>query len=209
MSEPDNLPRIFQANVDRLFQRVIEPGLDALSTHGELRFGETVAMEEFLDRAKAQTDNYTANEGAKAYALVLAGVFERQLRIWARNQRTGPLREKVNNEKFPTLVAECARDAGVDLADKRLGHALNEMFLVANVFRHGDGRSLTKLRSHSPDLWIYERSRYVDVVSPNPDDSEKLLLQPRDVARYAGACVRFWGRADKLVGAVADPPPYS
>jgi hypothetical protein len=208
MSEPDKLPRIFQANVDRLFQRVIQPGLDALSVHAELRFGETLSMEEFLDRAEAQTDNYTANEGAKAYVLVLAGVFERQLRIWARSKRTGPLREKVSNEEFLILVADCARDAGVDLADKRLGHALNEMFLVANVFRHGDGRSLTKLRSHSPELWVYERSRYVDLVSPNPDDSEKLLLQPGDVVRYAGACVRFWGRADKLVGAVADHPAY-
>jgi hypothetical protein len=32
VSEPDNLPRIFQANVDRLFQRVILLGLNALPT---------------------------------------------------------------------------------------------------------------------------------------------------------------------------------
>lgn len=36
-------------------------------------------MEEFLEKAKAQTDNYTACEDAKAYALTLAGLFERQL----------------------------------------------------------------------------------------------------------------------------------
>ena len=163
-------------------------------------------MEEFLARAKAQTDNYIANEGAKAFTLALAGLFERQLRIWARIQRTGPLRGKVWNERFRTLVANCAREANVDLTDKCLGHALIEMFLVANVFRHGDGPSLADLRSHSPRLWNYERSRYVDLLPPNPDDSEKLLLQPADVVRYAVACFRFWGRADKATGAVADPP---
>ena len=103
MSEPDTLPRIFQANVDRLFQRVIVQGLNALPIHAELRFGETQSMEEFLARAKAQTDNYTANEGAKAFTLALAGLFERQLRIWARIQRTGPPRGKVWNERFRTL----------------------------------------------------------------------------------------------------------
>lgn len=90
MCEPDYLPRIFQANGDRLFQRVILVGLNALPIHAELRFGEAPSMEEFLARAKAQTDNYTANEGAKAYTLALAGLFERQLRIWARIRRTDP-----------------------------------------------------------------------------------------------------------------------
>ncbi len=206
MNERDNLPRIFQANVDRLFQRVILPRLNALPIHAELRFGEAPSMEEFLERAKAQTDNYTACEGAKAYALILAGLFERQLRIWARSRRTGLAHVKVRSERFRALVVDCAREADIDLVDKRLGHVLIEMFLVANVFRHGDGPSLTDLRSHSPELWDYEQSRYVDLLTPNPDDSENLLLQPPDVVRYAAACARFWGRADKLVGAVADPP---
>jgi hypothetical protein len=112
-----------------------------------------------------------------------------------RIRRTGPLRDKVRNERFRTLIVDCAREADVDLVDKCLGHALTEMFLVANVFRHGDGPSVVDLRSHSPQLWDYERSRYVDLLPPNSDDSEKLLLQPTDVVRYAGACARFWGRA--------------
>lgn len=206
MSEPDYLPRIFQANVDRFFQRVILLGLNALPIHAELRFGEAPSMEEFLARAAAQVDNHTANEGAKAYALALAGLFERQLRIWSHIRKTGPLPDKVRTEGFRDLVVNCAHMANVDLADKCLEHMLIEMFLVANVFRHGDGRSVAGLRKHSPRLWDYERSRYVDLLPPNPDDSEKLLLQPADVVRYAAACFRFWGRADKLGGAVTDPP---
>jgi hypothetical protein len=206
MDAPDNLPRVFQANIDRLFQRVILPGLHSLPIHEELQFGVTDSMDEFLHRAKTQTDNYTANEGAKAYTLALAGLFERQLRTWARTQRPGPLRETVWKERFRDLVADCAREAAVDLDQNGLGATLVEMFLVANVFRHGDGPSLADLRGHAPDLWAYERSRYVDLLPPHPDQSEKLLLQPGDVVRYAGACCRFWGRADKLVGTVADPP---
>jgi len=206
MGQPDNFPRSFQANIDRFFQRIILPGLNELPIHAELRFGEAPSMEEFLTRAKAQTDNHTASEGAKAYTLALAGLFERQLRIWMRGRRTGPARDKVRSERFRPLVIECAREGEVDLSDRRLGHTLVEMFLVANVFRHGDGPSVTELRSHAPELWDYERSRYVDLLPPNPDDSEKLLLRPGDVVRYAVACVRFWGRADKLPGAVLDPP---
>lgn len=206
MSQPDNLPRIFQANVDRLFQRIILPGLRALPIHAELHFGEAASMDQFLDRAKAQTDNYTANEGAKSYTLTLAGLFERQLRIWARNHRTGPSQGKIATMRFRDLLTDCANVGNVDLDHDGLGHALVEMFLVANVFRHGDGPSVADLRGHSPDLWTYERTRYVDLLPPNPDESEKLLLEPVDVVRYAGACGRFWGHADKLAGAVTRLP---
>jgi len=135
MSESDHLPRIFQANIDRLFQRVILPGLEALPIHAELRFGEAASLDECLAGARAQTDNYTANEGAKAYALALAGLSERQLRIWARSKRTGSLRDKVLKEQFRDLFSGCALEAGVDLSIGQLGHHLIEMFLVANVYR--------------------------------------------------------------------------
>jgi hypothetical protein len=207
MSTLDDLPRIFQANIDRLFQRVIMPGVNALPIHAELRFGEAASMEDALARAKAQVDNYTASEGAKAHALVLAGLFERQLRIWARSWKIGPPRDWERNEaSFLTIFTDCALKAEIDLEDTGLGHALMEMFLVANVFRHGDGRSVKDLRSQSPELWDYERSRYVDLLPPNPDESEKLLLQADDVVRYARACARFWGCADKVEGAVTEPP---
>jgi hypothetical protein len=202
----DNLPRIFQANIDRLFHRVILPGLQALPIHAELHYGETSSMDEFLDRAKEQTDNYTANEGAKAYTLVLAGLFERQVRIWARSRGINAGQKNAGREPFREFILECAKVASVDLGERKLGHNIVEMFLVANAFRHGDGNSVDDLRKHSPDLWTYKRSRYVDLLPPNPDASEKLLIQPDDVVRYAGACGRFWGRADKLVGAIADLP---
>ncbi|THK33640.1 hypothetical protein EHS39_35115 [Ensifer sp. MPMI2T] len=205
MTTPDYLPRIFQANIDRLFQRVILPGLHALPVHAELCAEEASSMNDLLMKAEAQVDNYTASEGAKAYTLVLAGLFERQLRIWARSS-SAPLREEASKEKFRKLVTDCAREFDVDLEHRRVGRTLVEMFLVANVFRHGDGPSVANLREQSPELWIYEQSRYVDHLPPNGDESEKLLLEPDDVVRYATACSRFWGLADKFDGALVDPP---
>jgi hypothetical protein len=206
MAQPNNLPRIFQCNTDRLFQRVILPGLEALPIHAELTFGTTDSIDEFLDRAAAQVDNYTANEGAKSYALVLAALFERQLRIWGRALGVAMAGAKPGREPFRDYLDACALAGDVDLIEGGLGKNLAQMFLVANVFRHGDGPSLEELRGHSPDLWSYERARYVDLLPPNLNESEKLLLEPADVVRYAGACCRFWGRADKLPMASKDPP---
>jgi hypothetical protein len=202
MSDGNSLPRIFQANTDRLFQRLIQPGLAALPIHSELRFGEAATMDKFLDRAAAQVDNYTANEAAKAFTLTLAGLFERQLRIWGRSLNvTG---KKPGREIFREYLPACAAAGDVDL--NGVSDSLIEMFLVANVYRHGDGTSVSDLRSHASDRWAYDPSRYVDILPPNGEQSEQLLVGPEDVVRYAGACARFWGRADKLPMAVRDPP---
>lgn len=83
-SNADQLPRVFQANLAGLFDRIILPRLAALAVHLRLERGEAATLDAFLDRAAAQVDNYTANEAAKAYVLTLAAVFERQLSVWAR-----------------------------------------------------------------------------------------------------------------------------
>lgn len=202
MCAGDNLPRVFQANTDRFFQRLIRPGLDALPIHPELRFGEAASMDEFLDRAAAQVENYTANEAAKAFTLTLAGLFERHLRIWGRS--LGVMGKQPGRELFREYLRLCAAAGGADLDGIR--DSLVEMFLVANVFRHGDGKSVDDLRAHAPDRWTHDRSRYIDILPPNGEQSEQLLVRPEDVVRYAGACARFWGRADKLPMAVRDPP---
>jgi hypothetical protein len=206
MTPHANLPRIFQANTHRLFQRLINPGLAALPIHQMLLFGTAGSMDEFLDRAAAQVDNYTANEAAKAFTLTLAGLFERQLRIWGRGIGVRIKGVKPGREPFRQDLPLCAEVGDVDLDDGRLGFNLVEMFLVANVYRHGDGTSVTDLSIHAPERWAFEPSRYVDLLPPNAERSEQLLVRPDDVTRYAGACGRFWGRADKLPLAVTEVP---
>jgi len=205
MTPQDNLPRIFQANTDRLFQRIVRPTLAAPPIHAVLTFGETGSMDDFLDRAAAQVDNYTANEAAKAFTLMLAGLFERQLRIWGRVRGLTMEKHKFGREPFREYLRLCAVEGGVDLDEAAIGDDLVEMFLVANVYRHGDGTSVKDLKAHAPDRWAYDSSRYVDLLPPNAEQSEQLLLQPADVVRYTAACARFWGRADTLDHAVRDP----
>ncbi|MCP2091987.1 UNVERIFIED_ORG: hypothetical protein J2Y81_008093 [Paraburkholderia sediminicola] len=197
MNRQESLPRIFQANIVRLFERVIQPGLDALPIHPELQYGEAASLDEFLDRAAAQVDNYTANEAAKAYSLILAGLFERQVRIWGRGLPVNKAGKKQGREPFLDYLMLCTKTADVDPGSE-LGNDLKEMFLVANVYRHGDGPSATELKKFAPCRWLYAPSKYVDLLPPNREDSEQLLLQPADVIRYAVACARFWGYADKL-----------
>ncbi len=133
----------------------------------------------------------------------MATLFERQLRIWGRGLGVAMGKHKPGREPFREYLLLCAVACGVDLNDGPLGDDLAEMFLVANVYRHGDGTSVDDLRAHAPARWTYDPSRYVDLLPPNAEQSEQLLLLPADVTRYAGACARFWGRADKLPMAVA------
>lgn len=115
-------------------------------------------------------------------------------------------KHKPGREPFRAHLALCAQAGTVALEDGRLGFNLIEMFLVANVLPHGDGASVEDLRAHAPNRWRYDPSRHVDLLPPNAEQSEQLLVQPGDVIRYAGASARFWGRADRLPMVVVDPP---
>lgn len=84
MDNAAQLLRIFQANIDRFYVRVIATTLNGLQTHASLESGVTSDLNLFLDRCAAQVDNHTANEAAKAFALTLDGVFERQLARWTK-----------------------------------------------------------------------------------------------------------------------------
>ena len=178
----EQLPRIFQANLARLYERVIQPAIDGLVLHPVLERGEASSMDEFLDRAAAQVDNYTANEAAKSFVLTLAAVFERQLSIWARAMG---LIDVAKLRGFQEQLLACAELASVDLAIDDLGAELIEMFTVANVVRHGD---------------------YIDLLPGPRLPSESLRIRSNDLVRYIMATTRFWGRADPLPMAVTDPP---
>ncbi len=84
MQSIDNWPRTIQANLCRFYERIILPATGNAPIHDEIITGVAPDMGTFFDRAKAQINNYTANEANKAYALVLVTLFERYLRLWAR-----------------------------------------------------------------------------------------------------------------------------
>lgn len=203
----DQLPRIFQANIVRLYERVVRPGLGLLPVHSELVFGEAPTLDAFLDRAAAQVDNYTANEAAKAYALTVAAVFERQLSAWARaiDARAGA-EAAARPSRYEALLRRCAEHAGLDLDGLGLAPDLKELLLVGNVVRHGEGPSCDRLRDLAPGLWDYAPTDYVDIVAGPPPVSERMRIREADIARYVRAAGRFWGHADPLPMAAREVP---
>lgn len=199
MNVAEQLPRVFQANADRFYQRVVLATLANLQTHDALAEGETSDVDVFLDRCAAQVDNYTANEAAKAFALTLDGMFERQMSRWANALG-------VKAKSFEALATACARRVSVDLEKAGIADDLTELHLVANVARHGDGGSCDKLKARSPQLWHSPLDDYYDLAPDPVPVSEELRIRPDDLRRYARAVVRYWGHVDQLPNAVADPP---
>lgn len=205
-SQTNQLPRMFQANLARLFERVIQPTMIALPVHSLLETGEAATMDQFLDRASAQVDNYTANEAAKAFTLTLAATFERQMSIWARSVHLDSTKNMPTLRGFQDFLTFCAERAGIDVGQGELGADLTEMFLVANVVRHGEGSSCEKLKTIAPALWENAASDYHELMAGPRIPSERLRIRTGDLVRYIRATTCFWGLADPLPMAVIDPP---
>ncbi len=92
---------------------------------------------------------------------------------------------------------------------ERLGDiqdVLTEGHKIANIVRHGDGDTSADLRQIAPRLWQSDPGAYVDI-NPDPSPDSTLLIVTDDYLRdYTRAGLRFCGRADRLPGAINDPP---
>ncbi|MCZ3378434.1 hypothetical protein [Rhizobium sp. AG207R] len=207
MNDLENqLPRIFQCNLHRFYQRVIVPVLENLP---EPVLREVVAansIEENLDLMAAQVDAHTHNEAAKAFVLALAGLFERQLRHWALHLFAPPNPREIYEGDFAKLLDRCFEAKELNGSRDNVRKDLVQAYLVANVVRHGDGRTSKNLREIAPELWIYDRSEYIDINAGPSPHSEQIRIRSHDVRRYVHAGVRFWGRVDPLPMAVTEPP---
>lgn len=107
---------------------------------------------------------------------------------------------------FQDFLALCAERAEIDVGQGELGADLTEMFMVANVVRHGEGSSCEKLKTIAPALWDDTANDYQDLLAGPPIPSEHLRIRTGDLIRYIRATTRFWGLADPLPMAVIDPP---
>ncbi len=197
----ESWPRTIQANLHRFYERIILPAMKGAPVHPKLMTGEAPTMDEFLDRAAAQVDNYTANEANKVYALVLIALFERYLRLWAAQILAGT-GVKTRYGDLIALIDAVAEKAGIDLVGHDLRATLQEALIVGNAVRHGEGSSLDKVRTSAAHLIDRSKRDYIDLIAQETPDSEWLCIRPRDIERYVAAMIRFWGLADKLPMAV-------
>lgn len=104
------------------------------------------------------------------------------------------------------LLKGCAQIASLDLVTIGVGDDLNELHLVANVVRHGEGRSCDELKTRAPRLWYNPSQDYYDLAPGPVPVSDELRIRPDYLRRYARAVTRFWGHVDPLPNAVIDPP---
>lgn len=203
----DLLPRIFQADLDRFYTRVVLPALASLPLYDEVKTsGSAASMTEFLEQAKMHTSNLLAFEARRCFALTLDGLFERQLRIWVRVHVPENQRARVGVILVNPLIQEAAERHGLDLKTGEVGSTIEELHVVANVVRHGDGRAVKKLRQLAPHLWKYADNAISTKSEEQSILSEGIQLSDADFARYMRAVMRFWGLADREPGAVVDAP---
>ncbi|MEH3116792.1 MAG: hypothetical protein PGN25_04095 [Methylorubrum populi] len=199
------LPRVFQANLDRLYTRVVRSALDLLPTHADALIAGPGPADELLARLAMQVDNHTAQEACRAFALVLAATFERQLRLWSRMVLPELGAARVARCKVAGLLDRIMAVRGLELAPD-VRPAIEEMLLLANVVRHGDGPSCDALRKVAPDLWGPGVGTFDQAMPASPLHSDGLGIGPADLHRYASALFQFWGAADAMPLATVDAP---
>ncbi|MBN9306926.1 MAG: hypothetical protein BGO82_05510 [Devosia sp. 67-54] len=198
----DLLPRSFQADIMRFFDRAARPLLTDMTPHVGIKTGEKATIDEFLDDARKLTDNRVAFETRRILALSLVAIFERQLRIWGRVHIDDLPADRVSAMPLDQLLDILVALRHIEIEPKAVD-TLKEMVLVGNVTRHGDGRSIDELRKAAPALWTSgdaeaERASYTL--------SEKLEIRDEDFQRYMNAAVAFWGWADREPFAVRAGP---
>lgn len=195
--ESSQLPRVFQANIDRLYLRVVRGGLDRLPTHAEALVEATDSETEALARLARQVDNHTAEEARRAFALMLAAAFERQLRLFGRMVLPATEADNVARREIMRLLDRVTEICSLALAPG-VRADIEEMSLLANVVRHGDGRSCDALRRMAPRLWSPGMETFDQAMPAFPLTSNGIRVGADDLRRYAAALIRFWGAADTL-----------
>lgn len=200
------LPRVFQMNLHRFYTRVAAPTMMGLGEPQPWELGDLGSLDAGLGRAAAQVDAYTRNEAAKAFVLVLSAMFERQLRQWALHLFQQPRKPDVGRQNLAALLDESISEAGLDGSTGAVRETLMEAHEVVNIFRHGDGNASKTLIKSAPRFWSYDPRDYADINPPPSPDSALLVIPAGYLENYTRAGLRFWGRADRVDGAVEDPP---
>jgi hypothetical protein len=118
----------------------------------------------------------------------------KELRGWEIDGR--PANQKVAPANFDVLKL-ILTEFGYMLEQQPFYSNLSESRLVANVVKHGDGKSCEQLQAAAPQL--FEGYTYhFDIFSK----ADSLVISPSDFARYADAIREFWDSFPEWL-----PPP--
>ena len=178
-----------QADIHRFFIRIIHPALTEFTPGPDVPGRETSGVDVFLERARANTHNELCYEMRRAFALIIGGMFERQLRSWLASGAPDQ-RRCIERAKLPKLESMIEQLRGISLPSLDVVEDIRELWLVANAVRHGEGGSMTKLAKHNSLLWNHP------VANTPTDGSQWLVSNMRvkgtDLRRYTLAIMKFW-----------------
>jgi hypothetical protein len=185
-----------QADIQRLYVKVIQPALAEFVPTAEVEIvGEKADIDQFLEHARINTHNLLCHEVRRTFALVLGSLFERQLRFWL-SEKMPTKKETVEETSWLQLVSfvNCVDGS---ITTNPVMTDLENLHLVANAVRHGNGRSAEILLQKKPDFW----SQTGKDPRVKRDLTDKMRINDAQLELYARAMMRFW----HLAGASSFP----
>ena len=189
--------RVAHREYERLVSRPADEDAD-LSVLAEKAEEAALAYYETVEAVKQGLTNLIAS--------ALYHLFEQHFMFFYRRELLSPAEEHDHSlATFPEAIRRL-RDPeyGIDVTSYPHWSKLDELRLVTNVVKHGEGRAADKLRLLRPELFVPPSLREqsgrnvvlealgnrVPVVQPI--GGEDLYVTPQDVAQYADAVVGFW-----------------
>ena len=175
---------IAQADIYRLYARIIQPALAEFGPTADIVSGEMTDIEAFLEAARANTNTELCYEIRRDFALIIGALFERQLQFWLSG-KISP--SAVERKRSLSALLSLVDNVDNTIVTHGIKDDLNELCLVANVVRHGSGRSAEELESIAPRFWNHRRI--------SPDLVGNMRIGDNDLQKYAKAVIKFWHRA--------------
>ena len=142
------------------------------------------------------------------HASVVAGLFhewEKNLRIWLVTEMVRwPVSEKAREAVWMISVSDILKLLDIDgwaLRDADYFPAINACRLVANVHKHGDGDSLTKLKRKHPEYLTNPATKHYedDEINRKIEETrmrfmgeEQLFIGHEHIREFASAITEFW-----------------
>lgn len=136
-------------------------------------------------------------ESGRALCLSVQSIWERQLRRYLSRceeelKVQNPLASRTQWKCVEKAFFECR---GVCLDEFSSYSVLEELHQLGNVFRHGPGGSLSKLRESRPELWCANPEEWVHLTFQSSfswKDQELPVVSLVQLHRYVQAIVEFW-----------------
>jgi len=182
---------------------------------GSLLACENTDMAEIAEQAwEAGEEHYLMMSGLRQglqnmFAMALYHLYEQQVMLFHR-RGVLVLHEKDNTNLFEhSVFQKKLLHYGIDVKTFASWPLINELRLVANTVKHGEGDSASDLHSRHPELFIAPsvaglRFLGSEPVPPvfQPIMGEDLYVSLDDIRRYAAAVEQFWSELSDAMARV-------